>query len=184
MMSTANPWFLRIGDCGSRRPNHLTRPRSTSPRFRELSDTRNANGCCGARGKFSAILGHHRQRFLHFAIFGSASVQFLVQQKRAGLPQWLRVRIFGDKGAAEWVQTDPEFIWLSDRFGARSMINRASPGVQVANQDRYSRFKPGHPAGFIEAFANYYYDLANSLEVRHGIAQHALDDLVTDCLRR
>jgi hypothetical protein len=33
----------------------------------------------------------------------------------------------------------------------------------VANQGRYSRFKVGHPAGFVEAFANYYHDTADAL---------------------
>jgi len=28
---------------------------------------------------------------------------------------------------------------------------------------RYNRFKAGHPAGFIEAFANHYYDIADAL---------------------
>ena len=28
---------------------------------------------------------------------------------------------------------------------------------------RYTRFKAGHPAGFIEAFANYYEDIAEAL---------------------
>lgn len=109
---------------------------------------------------------------------GALQCSFWFSKSALGYRNGLRVRVFGDKGAAEWVQSDPEFIWFSDRFGARSVIDRASPGVQVANQDRYSRFKPGHPAGFIEAFSNYYYDLADSLEVRHGIAQHALDDFV------
>ena len=129
----------------------------------------------GSFGNFRGIIDNV---FCISQYSGALQCSFWFGKSALGYRNGLRVRIFGDKGAAEWVQTDPEFIWLSDRFGARSMIDRASPGVQVANQDRYSRFKPGHPAGFIEAFANYYYDLADSLEVRHGIAQHALDDLV------
>ena len=35
--------------------------------------------------------------------------------------------------------------------------------VKIANQLRYNRFKAGHPAGFIEAFANYYQDIADCL---------------------
>lgn len=31
------------------------------------------------------------------------------------------------------------------------------------NEQKYSRFKAGHPAGFIEAFANLYSDIADSL---------------------
>ena len=33
----------------------------------------------------------------------------------------------------------------------------------MANLPRYCRFKAGHPAGFIEAFANYYADIAASI---------------------
>lgn len=75
----------------------------------------------------------------------------------------LQVRVFGDKGSAKWVQEFPEQVYFADNRGNRSIIDRASPGLMVANQSRYTRFKAGHPAGFIEAFANYYYDVADSL---------------------
>ena len=35
--------------------------------------------------------------------------------------------------------------------------------MNVAAEMRYSRFKPGHPAGYIEAFANLYFDIATDL---------------------
>ncbi|MBF9001161.1 hypothetical protein [Vibrio nitrifigilis] len=31
----------------------------------------------------------------------------------------------------------------------------------LLSEERYNRFKAGHPAGFIEAFANHYYDIAD-----------------------
>lgn len=43
-------------------------------------------------------------------------------------------------------------------------MDRTSKNIQVANQNRYQRFKAGHPAGFIEAFANYYADVADALQ--------------------
>ena len=75
----------------------------------------------------------------------------------------LQVRVFGDRGSARWVQETPESIQFADNRGNKSLIDRASPGLAVANQARYTRFKPGHPAGFVEAFANYYYDIADAL---------------------
>ncbi|NCC62479.1 MAG: hypothetical protein EOM12_16420 [Verrucomicrobiae bacterium] len=36
--------------------------------------------------------------------------------------------------------------------------------IQVACLPRYTRFKAGHPAGFLEAFANLYWDIANCLD--------------------
>jgi len=80
-----------------------------------------------------------------------------------GYRNGLRLRIFGDQGAAEWVQENPEYIYYADNAGGKLCLDRTSKGVQIANQQRYQRFKAGHPAGFIEAFANYYFDVADSL---------------------
>jgi predicted dehydrogenase len=75
----------------------------------------------------------------------------------------LRIWVYGQHGSAEWFQMEPEYLNFNDQQGRRYIIDRANPDIRVANQERYTRFKPGHPAGFIEAFANYYYDLADSL---------------------
>lgn len=75
----------------------------------------------------------------------------------------LRVRVYGTDGAAEWSQSDPEQLCLSDRRAGISLVDRASPDTGVANQPRYERFKVGHPAGFLEAFANLYWDFADAL---------------------
>lgn len=75
----------------------------------------------------------------------------------------LRVRIYGSAGSAEWFQADPEQLMVSWADGRREILDRASP-VEVAAELRYARFKPGHPAGFVEAFANLYRDFA--VEVR------------------
>lgn len=75
----------------------------------------------------------------------------------------LRVRVYGEDGSAEWCQMDPEFLNFSDSFGHQRRIDRASPDVTLAHLDRYSRFKSGHPAGFLEAFANLYVDIAHSM---------------------
>lgn len=81
-----------------------------------------------------------------------------------GCRNGLKVRVFGEKGSAEWVQENPEYLQVADNAGARFVVDRASNDIQVSNQSRYTRFKAGHPAGFVEAFANYYYDVADALE--------------------
>ena len=87
-----------------------------------------------------------------------------------GYRNGLRLRIFGDKGAAEWVQENPEYLQYADNAGGRYCLDRTSKNIQVANQSRYQRFKAGHPAGFIEAFANYYVDVADVLQNSRGSA--------------
>ncbi|QTF07991.1 Gfo/Idh/MocA family oxidoreductase [Brenneria izadpanahii] len=85
-----------------------------------------------------------------------------------GYRNGLRIRIFGSKGAAEWLQMDPEILHMSDVNGGSWIVDRTHPKNRVANQTRYCRFKAGHPAGFIEAFANYYEDIASVLKGEHN----------------
>jgi predicted dehydrogenase len=80
-----------------------------------------------------------------------------------GYRNGLKLRLFGESGTAEWLQENPEYLHLADNHGRRMIIDRASSDVEISNQNRYTRFKAGHPSGFIEAFANYYFDTADSL---------------------
>lgn len=75
----------------------------------------------------------------------------------------LRVRVYGEKGSAEWYQLDPEKLFLNDNKGHALINDRANVDTSVSSQLRYCRFKAGHPAGFIEAFANLYHDIADSI---------------------
>lgn len=75
----------------------------------------------------------------------------------------LKVRLFGSHGSLEWYQDNPEYLLFTDQHGRKSTIDRAHPEVTISNQLRYNRFKAGHPAGFIEAFANTYCDIAVAL---------------------
>lgn len=74
----------------------------------------------------------------------------------------LRIRVYGKSGSAEWFQMEPEKFIYSDVFGNQRIIDRSVKNY-VGNALRYNRFKAGHPAGFIEAFSNYYYDIAECL---------------------
>jgi len=76
----------------------------------------------------------------------------------------MKVRIYGEKGSAEWIQENPEILYLSDPYGNRWWTDRGNNNVKISNQSRYTRFKAGHPVGFIEAFANYYVDIYDALK--------------------
>jgi predicted dehydrogenase len=80
-----------------------------------------------------------------------------------GYRNGLRVRVFGENCAIEWHQMEPEFLIYNDNKGHKIIIDRANIDVEIANQPRYNRFKAGHPSGFLEAFANLYWDIAESL---------------------
>jgi len=76
----------------------------------------------------------------------------------------LKITIYGSEASAEWLQEVPEILHLADVKSNRWKIDRGNQEVEISNQQRYTRFKAGHPAGFIEAFANYYQDIANALQ--------------------
>jgi len=80
-----------------------------------------------------------------------------------GFRNGLRVEVFGALGAISWVQENPEIFTFSDGFGSKRTYDRGCIELSISRQDRYQRFKAGHPAGFIEALANYYWDIAIAL---------------------
>lgn len=80
-----------------------------------------------------------------------------------GYRNGLRIRVFGERAGAEWLQTDPEDLHICDADGGRRILDRGASGACIARQPRYNRFKAGHPSGFIEAFANLYVDIAAAL---------------------
>lgn len=81
-----------------------------------------------------------------------------------GMRNGLRLRLFGTQGSFEWYQEEPEQIRMATAQGNSMLLDRLSSSNLVTNDARYNRFKPGHPSGFIEAFANYYADVATAMQ--------------------
>jgi predicted dehydrogenase len=75
----------------------------------------------------------------------------------------LAFTIFGSAGAVSWAQEEPEYIQYAGKNGSIQRIDRSHPMIRVASEGRYQRFKVGHPAGYIEAFANLYSDIGEQL---------------------
>lgn len=94
---------------------------------------------------------------------GNLHCQIWFGKTALGENNGLRVRVYGSEGSAEWYQKQPDVLITNDNKGNRKILERSSGDLEIANELRYNRFKPGHPTGFIEAFANHYYDLADSL---------------------
>lgn len=89
--------------------------------------------------------------------------QMWISKSALGYRNGMRIRIFGSKASAEWLQTSPEELLISSGDGSRYVLDRGNPKLRVAGENRYQRFKAGHPAGFIEAFSNLYDDIADCL---------------------
>lgn len=75
----------------------------------------------------------------------------------------LHIEVYGSKASALWHQENPEKLEFSYTTGQRNIIDRGSD-IEMIDNPLYSRMTPGHPSGFIEAFANLYNDIYKSLE--------------------
>jgi predicted dehydrogenase len=77
----------------------------------------------------------------------------------------LRLRVFGEDAALEWRHEDPQHLVIRDRDGAATTL---AQGMGSLSEDaaRLTRPGMGHPEGFLEAFANFYTDLAELLRAR------------------
>lgn len=90
------------------------------------------------------------------------TANFWMSKTAVGRRNGLRVRLFGEKGSAEWYQQDPEYLQIATVDGMQMTVDRGGQ-AGVAAEARYNRMKVGHPSGFIEAFANLYTDFADAL---------------------
>ena len=92
-----------------------------------------------------------------------AAASFWFTKAALGHRNGLRLRLYGERGSAEWFQAEPETLLLNHADGRREIVDRGG-SADVAAQPRYARFKAGHPAGYVEAFANLYVDIADALD--------------------
>lgn len=73
-----------------------------------------------------------------------------------------RIRVYGENASLEWVQEQPNELVLRPIDGPHQTLSRGSEGLSPAAR-RASRLWPGHPEGFLAAFANIYADIADAV---------------------
>ncbi len=91
--------------------------------------------------------------FLRYA--SGASGVLTCSQVCIGAENGLTLRVFGDAGSIAWQQESPEQLVFHDANGKRTVMTRGGDGLSRDAADA-TRTPPGHPEGFIEAFANIY----------------------------
>jgi predicted dehydrogenase len=79
----------------------------------------------------------------------------------------LRIRVFCDDASLEWRHEDPQHLIVRDPDGGATIL---AQGMSTLSDDaaRITRVGLGHPEGFLEAFANFYSDLADMLRGNPG----------------
>ena len=85
-----------------------------------------------------------------------------VSSAATGGENGLKIRIYGTKGAVEWLQDDPNNLKFTELDVPSKIITRASNSVSNLSIQS-SRVASGHPEGFFEAFANIYTEFAESI---------------------
>lgn len=77
----------------------------------------------------------------------------------------LSIRVYGETGGLEWNQEEPNSL-VRTYTDHPTEILRAAQGYLPDGAQQWFRTPPGHPEGYIEAFANVYLDFAQA--VREG----------------
>jgi predicted dehydrogenase len=76
-----------------------------------------------------------------------------------GTQHGLSFRIYGDKASVEWREEDAEYLRFRPLRGPEVSYRVGQEGTSEF-VSRSSRFRPGHPEGYILAFANLYAETA------------------------
>ncbi len=86
-------------------------------------------------------------------------------QIAAGEENDLHIRIYGEKGGLVWRQEEPNTLtalWLDQ---PKQLLRTGQP-YTLPEAQAHIRTPPGHPEGFIEAFANIYRNFAACIQAR------------------
>lgn len=98
-------------------------------------------------------------------------------QIAVGCDNGLRVRVFGERGALEFRQEDPNYLWFTPLGEPAQKLSRGRDELSP-RAGELVRIPSGHPEGYFEAFANLYRSFAGALEKK--LAGEALDASESD----
>lgn len=96
---------------------------------------------------------------------GGARGILYCSQVSVGEENSLSIRAYGTNAAIEWKQEDPNYLHVMYPNGPEEVYKRGNPYLSNIAQHN-NRIPPGHPEGFIEAFANIYVNFANTLSAK------------------
>lgn len=110
---------------------------------------------------------------IHFR--GGARGVLIASQISVGEANNLAVRIYGTDAGLEWRQERPDRLVVRYRDRPLEVLTRGSPWLSEAAR-HHTRLPPGHPEGFLEAFANCYVNAGRTMVHRAGgTAPHPFD---------
>ncbi len=115
----------------------------------------------------SLVPGRQADDNAHIKLRFSNGARGLMWASMVAAGHWhgLRIRVYGEKGSLEWVQEQPNELVLRLADGHHHTLTRGFDWLSPAAQ-RASRLWPGHPEGYVAAFANLYSDIADAVLAR------------------
>ena len=99
---------------------------------------------------------------------GGAKGILYCSQVSVGEENNLRLRVYGTDASLEWHQETPSYLSVLHPDGPEEIYKRGNEYLTDAAQANGARIPPGHPEGFIEAFANIYRAAAADMAARLG----------------
>ena len=96
---------------------------------------------------------------------GGAKGMIWASQVAPGHENGLKLRVYGTKGGLEWVQADPNYLWVTPFGEPKRLVTRGGAGANAAAA-RVTRVPSGHPVGYLEGFANIYTEVARAVKAR------------------
>ena len=100
--------------------------------------------------------------FMTLRMNNKARGSIWVSSAATGGENGLKIRVYGTKGAVEWLQDEPNILKFTELNHPMKIVTRASNSVSNLSM-KSSRVAAGHPEGFFEAFANIYSEFADSI---------------------
>jgi predicted dehydrogenase len=104
-----------------------------------------------------------------FRMEGGVKGTLSASQICVGKENALSIRVYGETGGLEWNQEDPNTL-LRTYIDRPMETLRAAQGYLPASAGDWFRTPPGHPEGYIEAFANVYLDFAQAIREDRDVA--------------
>ncbi|WP_111412708.1 Gfo/Idh/MocA family protein [Billgrantia lactosivorans] len=98
---------------------------------------------------------------------GGARGMLWSSQVVPGNENGLKLRVYGSRGGLEWHQETPNRLFHSPLGEPSRILTRNGPGLGDAALVA-SRIPPGHPEGYLEAFAQLYTDFAEQIRARQA----------------
>ena len=87
----------------------------------------------------------------------------VTSQIATGEGNGVKIRVYGDKASLSWAQEDPNRLRIK-RLNGPEEIRHAAAGYLTADARAVARVPPGHPEGYLEAFAVLYREFADGFE--------------------